>query len=113
MIKCSENHPLIYKALFESYDLFKAVIQISFIKTKTHGLLEALNAYCNVLISFYNESFILIYPEYLAKVKDAVVFLNELLDDKALNEKLHFNILKTMNKYVINIEKFHSSYFDI
>lgn len=113
MIKCSENHPLIYKALFESYDLFKAVIRISFLKNKTHALLESLNAYCDVLISFYNKSFIMIYPEYLAKVKEAVVFLNGLLDDNALNQELHFNILKTLNTYVINIEKFHSSYFNI
>ncbi len=65
MINVSENHSLIYKALFESFDLFNAIINLKqLIEKKSHTLIESLNYYINVTLNFYNDTFINIYPEF-------------------------------------------------
>ena len=70
MINVSENHPLIYKALFESFDLFYAIINLKqLIEKKSHTLIESLNCYINVILNFYNDTFINIYPEFAKKFK--------------------------------------------
>ena len=70
MINVSENHPLIYKALFESFDLFNAIINLKqLIEKKSHTLIESLNCYINVILNFYNETFINVYPEFGKKFK--------------------------------------------
>ena len=112
MINVSENHPLIYKALFESFDLFKAVINLKqLIEKKSHSLIESLNFYINVTLNFYTDNFINIYPEFLQNIKIEIIFLDNLLEDKQLNEKLRINILKTLNKYSIQSDKFREKFF--
>ena len=112
MINVSENHPLIYKALFESFDLFKAVINLKqLIEKKSHSLIESLNFYINVTLNFYTDNFINIYPEFLQNIKIEILFLDNLLEDKQLNEKLRINILKTLNKYTIQSDKFREKFF--
>ena len=80
MINVSENHPLIYKALFESFDLFNAVINLKkLIEKKSHSLIESLNFYINVTLNFYTDNFINIYPEFLKNIKMEIIFLDKLL----------------------------------
>ena len=111
MIKVSENHPVIYKALFETFELFASVIQFPELKTKTHSLIEALNAYVDMSLDFYKESFVMIYPEILEKIRVEIKYMNSLLDDKQLNEELRFKIISTLHKYTIQSDKFKESYF--
>lgn len=113
MIRISENHPLIYKAVFETYELFKAIISSSSLKeTKTLTLLDALNSYVNVTLNFYKESFISIYPEILGYFKLGVKFLLELLDEKQLNDELRGEIMKTLIKFDTQSKKFNQTYFN-
>ena len=109
MIKVSENHPVIYKALFETFELFASVIQFPELKTKTHSLIEALNAYVDMSLDFYKESFVMIYPEILEKIRVEIKYMNSLLDDKQLNEELRFKIISTLHKYTIQSDKFKES----
>ena len=112
MINVSENHPLIYKALFESFDLFYAIINLKqLIEKKSHTLIESLNCYINVTLNFYNDTFINIYPEFAKNLKVEILFLDNLLEDKQLNDDLRLNILKTLNKYSIQSDKFREKFF--
>jgi len=114
IINVSENHPLIYRALFESFDLFKAVINLKELKSfKTFSLLESLNCFVNVTLNFYEKNFVEIYPEFLPKFREEINFLNDLLDDKQLNDDLRFKILGTLNKFTIQSDKIHESFFGI
>ena len=114
IINVSENHPVIYRALFEAFDLFKAVIELKEIKEfKTFSLLESLNCFVNVTLNFYDKKFIDIYPEFLPKFKEEINYLNNLLDDKQLNDDLRFKILSTLNKFTIQSDKLHESFFGI
>ena len=70
MINVSENHSLIYKALYESFDLFNVLINLKqLIEKKSHTLIESLNCYINVTLNFYNDTFINVYPEFAKKFK--------------------------------------------
>ena len=114
IINVSENHPVIYQALFETFDLFKAVINLKEIKDfKTFSLYESLNCFVNVTLNFYNKNFIEIYPEFIPKFKDEINFLNDLLDNKQLNDELRFQILNTLNKFTIQSDKLQESFFGI
>ena len=114
IINVCENHPLIYRALFESFDLFKAVIDLKELKSfKTFSLLESLNCFVNVTLNFYEKNFVEIYPEFLPKFREEINFLNDLLDDKQLNDDLRFKILGTLNKFTIQSDKIHESFFGI
>ena len=114
IINVSENHPVIYRALFEAFDLFKAIIELKEIKEyKTFSLLESLNCFVNVTLNFYDKKFIDIYPEFLPKFKEEITYLNNLLDDKQLNDDLRFKILSTLNKFTIQSDKLHDAFFGI
>ena len=114
IINVSENHPVIYRALFEAFDLFNAIINLKEIKEfKTFSLLESLNAFVNVTLNFYEKNFIDIYPEFLPKFKEGINYLNNLLDDKQLNDELRFKILLTLNKFTIKSDKLHDSFFGV
>ena len=114
IINVSENHPVIYRALFEAFDLFQAVINLKEIKEfKTFSLLESLNCFVNVTLNFYEKNFIDIYPEFLPKFKEEINYLNNLLDDKQLNDELRFKILSTLNKFTIQSDKLHDSFFGV
>ena len=114
IINVSENHPVIYRALFEAFDLFDAIINLKEIKEfKTFSLLESLNCFVNVTLNFYEKNFIDIYPEFLPKFKKEINYLNNLLDDKKLNDELRFKILSTLNKFSIQSDKLHDSFFGI
>ena len=103
-----------YQALFETFDLFKAVINLKEIKDfKTFSLYESLNCFVNVTLNFYNKNFIEIYPEFIPKFKDEINFLNDLLDNKQLNDELRFQILNTLNKFTIQSDKLQESFFGI
>ena len=62
-------------------------------------------------MNFYDKKFIDIYPEFLPKFKEEVNYLNNLLDDKQLNDELRFKILSTLNKFTIQSDKLHDSFF--
>ena len=48
----------------------------------------------------------------LAKnLKVQILFLDNLLEDKQLNDDLRLNILKTLNKYSIQSDKFREKFF--
>ena len=114
IINVSENHPLIYRALFETFDLFKAIINLNELKNfKTFSLIESLNCFVNVTLNFYEKNFVEIYPEFLPKFREEINFLNDLLDDKQLNDDLRFKILNTLNKFTIQSDKLHESFFGI
>ena len=114
IINVSENHPVIYRALFEAFDLFNAIINLKEIKEfKTFSLLESLNCFVNVTLNFYEKNFIDIYPEFLPKFKEEVNYLNNLLDDKQLNDDLRFKILMTLNKFTVKSDKLHDSFFGV
>ena len=114
IINVSENHPLIYRALFEVFDLFKAIINLKeILNFKTFSLIESLNCFVNVTLNFYEKNFIEIYPEFLPKFKEEINFLNDLLDNKQLNDELRFKILNTLNKFMIQSDKLHESFFGI
>lgn len=113
IIKVSENHPLVNKALFETFELFQAIIKMFTNKIKSHTLIESLNFYVNSSLNFYKSSFISIYPEYLGKLQIEIKYLNELLSDTQLNEDLRLRILATLNKYILQSQKFKSNYFNI
>ena len=114
IINVSENHPVIYRALFEAFDLFKAIIELKEIKEyKTFSLLESLNCFVNVTLNFYDKKFIDIYPEFLPKFKEEITYLNNLLEDKQLNDDLRFKILSTLNKFTIQSDKLHDAFFGI
>ena len=49
MINVSENHSLIYKVLFESFDLFNAIFKTLNRKKNLILLIESLNCYINVI----------------------------------------------------------------
>ena len=82
-------------------------------KIKSHTLIESLNFYVNSSLNFYKSSFISIYPEYLGKLQIEIKYLNELLSDTQLNEDLRLRILATLNKYILQSQKFKSNYFNI
>ena len=111
MINVSENHPLIYKVLFETFDLFNAIINLKNLNKKSFTLLESLNSFVFVNLNFYNENFINIYPEYLNNFIIEIKYLNNLLDDKELNNNLRFHILETLNKYTIKNQNFRENFF--
>ena len=114
IINVSENHPLIYRALFEVFDLFKAIINLKeILNFKTFSLIESLNIFVNVTLNFYEKNFVEIYPEFLPKFKEEINFLNDLLDNKQLNDELRFKILSTLNKFMIQSDKLHESFFGI
>ena len=114
IINVSENHPLIYRALFEVFDLFKAIINLKeILNFKTFSLIESLNCFVNVTLNFYEKKFVEIYPEFLPKFKEEINFLNDLLDNKQLNDELRFKILSTLNKFMIQSDKLHESFFGI
>ena len=114
IINVSENHPVIYRALFEAFDLFKAIIELKEIKEyKTFSLLESLNCFVNVTLNFYDKKFIDIYPEFLPKFKEEINYLTNLLDDKQLNDDLRYKILSTLNKFTIQSDKLHDAFFGI
>ena len=114
IINVSENHPLIYRALFEVFDLFKAIINLKeILNFKTFSLIESLNVFVNVTLNFYEKNFVEIYPEFLPKFKEEINFLNDLLDNKQLNDELRFKILSTLNKFMIQSDKLHESFFGI
>ena len=114
ILKVSENHPVVYKALFETFELFKAIIKVKILlNCKSHSLLEAMNAYVDVSLDFYKENFIMVYPDILENYKNAIKYLNDLLDTKELNEDLRLRILQTLHKYTIQVDKFKESYFGI
>ena len=114
IINVSENHPVIYRALFEVFDLFKAIINLKeILNFKTFSLIESLNCFVNVTLNFYEKNFIEIYPEFLPKFKEEINFLNDLLDNKQLNDELRFKILNTLNKFMIQSDKLHESFFGI
>ena len=114
IINVSENHPLIYRALFEVFDLFKAIINLKeILNFKTFSLIESLNCFVNVTLNFYEKNFIEIYPEFLPKFKEEINFLNDLLDNQQLNDELRFKILNTLNKFMIQSDKLHESFFGI
>ena len=52
--------------------------------------------------------FILNSPKNL---KVEILFLDNLLEDKQLNDNLRLNILKTLNKYSIQSDKFREKFF--
>ena len=52
--------------------------------------------------------FILNLPKNL---KVEILFLDNLLEDKQLNDNLRLNILKTLNKYSIQSDKFREKFF--
>ena len=52
--------------------------------------------------------FILNSPKNL---KVEILFLDNLLEDKQLNDDLRINILKTLNKYSIQNDKFRENFF--
>lgn len=113
IIKVSENHPLVNKALFETFELFQAIIKMLSNKIKSHTLIESLNFYVNSSLNFYKTSFISVYPEYLGKLQIEIKYLNDLLSDTQLNEDLRLRILATLNKYILQSQKFKSTYFNI
>ena len=114
IINVSSNHPLIYQALNEAFDLFKAIINLKELKQfKTFSLLESLNCFVNVSLNFYEKNVVEIYSEFLPKIKEGINFLNDLLDDKQLNDELRFKILDTLNKYIIQSDKLQESFFGI
>ena len=62
-------------------------------------------------LNFYNDTFINIYPEFAKNLKVEILFLDNLLEDKQLNDDLRLNILKTLNKYSIQSDKFREKFF--
>ena len=105
---------MIYRALFEVFDLFKAIINLKeILNFKTFSLIESLNCFVNVTLNFYEKKFVEIYPEFLPKFKEEINFLNDLLDNKQLNDELRFKILSTLNKFMIQSDKLHESFFGI
>ena len=44
-------------------------------------------------------------------LKVEILFLDNLLEDKQLNDNLRLNILKTLNKYSIQSDKFREKFF--
>jgi len=44
-------------------------------------------------------------------LKVEILFLDNLLEDKQLNDDLRLNILKTLNKYSIQSDKFREKFF--
>ena len=44
-------------------------------------------------------------------LKVQILFLDNLLEDKQLNDDLRLNILKTLNKYSIQSDKFREKFF--
>ena len=111
MINVSENHPLIYKVLFETFDLFNAIINLKNLNKKSFTLFESLNSFVFVNLNFYNENFINIYPEFLNNFIIEIKYLNNLLDEKELNNNLRFHILETLNKYTIKNQNFRENFF--
>ena len=56
--------------------------------------------------------FLLIFILNLPKnLKVEILFLDNLLEDKQLNDNLRLNILKTLNKYSIQSDKFREKFF--
>ena len=48
----------------------------------------------------------------LAKnLKVQILFLDNLIEDKQLNDDLRLNILKTLNEYSIQFDKFRETFF--
>ncbi len=64
-----------------------------------------------MILNFYNDTFINIYPEFAKNLKVEILFLDNLLEDKQLNDDLRLNILKTLNKYSIQSDKFREKFF--
>ena len=64
-----------------------------------------------MILNFYNDTFINIYPEFAKNLKVEILFLDNLLEDKQLNDNLRLNILKTLNKYSIQSDKFREKFF--
>ena len=47
----------------------------------------------------------------IKNLKVEILFLDNLLEDKQLNDDLRLNILKTLNKYSIQSDKFREKFF--
>ena len=62
-------------------------------------------------LNFYNDTFINIYPEFAKNLKVEILFLDNLLEDKQLNDDLRLNILKTLNKHSIQSDKLREKLF--
>ena len=84
---------------------------LNYLKKTKIDLIESLNCYINVTLNFYNDTFINIYPEFAKNLKVEILFLDNLLEDKQLNDDLRLNILKTLNKYSIQSDKFREKFF--
>jgi hypothetical protein len=105
LIKFSENHPLIYKAIFESFDLFKA---ISILPGTSQLIQEALVYYTSVLSRFLSQgTFLEVYPEFVPSFRYILEYLNSQIDIG--NEKLRQNVINTINIYITNIDKLKDS----
>jgi len=103
LIKLSENHPFIYKSLFESFNLFKAISQMN---EKSTILISSLNYYTNVLSKFINDTFIHIYPEFLECINYILTFLKDL---NPKDNELKIEIMQNLNNYVFKLEKLNFS----
>jgi hypothetical protein len=99
LIKFSENHPFIYKSLFESFKLFQA---ISIKKDKSSVLISSLNYYTSILSKFITDTFVEIYPEFLECVSFIIKFLNELEPE---SEEQKIQILHNLENYITKLEK--------
>jgi hypothetical protein len=105
LIKFSENHPFIYKALFESMDLFKAILyNKTLVLHKSIVLIDSMNFYSSVLSKFLNSIFLEIYPEFFPNFRVILNFLNDNLENTS-KEELKIEMLKNLNNYLINLEK--------
>jgi hypothetical protein len=107
LLKFSENHPFIYKALFETFELFKSIHLVSTPKSLT--MIESMNFYSSVILKFLDKSFLEIYPEYFSNVKTILQFLNK-SHEEVVNEQIKLSILKTLNDYLVNLEKLKISF---
>jgi hypothetical protein len=109
LIKFSENHPFIYKALFESIDLFKATSEAFKSKQKSLTLIDSLNYYSSCISKFLNRNFLEIYPEFLPNFKYILTFLNENFEN-ITNNDVKTEMLKNINNYLIGINKLKESF---
>jgi hypothetical protein len=107
LIKFSENHPLMYKAIFESFDLFKT---ISLLKDTSQLIQEALIYYTSVLSRFLTHgTFLEVYPEFIPNFRYILEYLNTQMDS-VQNDGLRLDIVRTLDTYITNIDKLKDSF---